>query len=61
MYTVMNPETENPQEVKGVHPGKPAHKLIWVDDLRRVHNVGFLAGRLIFLSLQCFYPIVCSD
>ena len=44
-YRVMIPETETPQEAKGV-----MLRLIRIDTLRRVHNVGFLAGRLIFLS-----------
>ena len=39
----MIPETENSQEAKSVYPVR----LIRVDTLRRVQNVGFLAGRLV--------------
>ena len=35
--------TENPQEAKSICSG---YLLIRVDTLRRVHNVGFLAGGL---------------
>ena len=46
------PETENPQEAKGVCPGKPERH---VDTFRKVHNVGFLAGRLICRFGILFY------
>ena len=45
----MIPETENPQEAKvSVRVSQRSMlRLIRVVALRRVHNVGFLAGRLI--------------
>ena len=43
----MIPETENPQEAKSVWVSlRGMLMLIRVDILRRVHNVGFIAGRL---------------
>ena len=48
MYRVVIPETENPQEAKSVRVSlRGKLRLIRVDTLRRVHNVGILAGRLI--------------
>ena len=41
MYTVMIPETENPQEAKSDRVS-----LIGINTLRRVHNVCFLVERL---------------
>ena len=42
------PETENPQEAKSVYPVslRGMLRLIRVDTLRIIHNVGFLAGQL---------------
>ena len=48
----MIPETGNPQEAKSVCRISTLDmlRLIRVDTLRRVHNVGFLAERLKFLN-----------
>ena len=50
----MIPETEHIQEAKSVCPGKPALRLIRIETLRRVHSVGFLAGRLMW-----YVTIIC--
>ena len=56
MYRVVILVTENPQEAKSAYPVKPAAlRLIRVDTLRRVHNVGFLAGRLFMIVCLVFY------
>ena len=45
----MVPDTENPQEAKSVYPGKPARhaQADMGQYFTQIHNVGFLAGRLI--------------
>ena len=51
----MIPKTENPQEAKKVSIRVSLRgmlRLIRVDTLRRDHNVGFLAGRLIYQSAK---------
>ena len=45
-----NDSSENPHEAKRVYPSKPL--LIWVDTLRIVHSVGFLAGRLMISRVR---------
>ena len=47
-YRAMISETENPQEAKSACRVslRDMLRLIWIDTLRRVHNVGFLADRL---------------
>ena len=51
----MIPEAENPQESKSVCPGKHARTAQADLGLRRVHTVGFLAGRLIHYTTVHLY------
>ena len=50
-------ETENPQKAKSIYPGKPARhalgmlRLVRVDTLRGVNNVGFLVERLNYITI----------
>ena len=54
----MIPETENPREANSVYPGTPGMlRLIWVDTLRRVHNVDFLTRRPTHWLLQSYAPV----
>ena len=54
----MIPKTENPQKAKmSVRVSlRGMLRLIRIDTSRRVHNVGFLAGRL-----KCFYNHSATD
>ena len=55
---VMIPATENPQEAKGAYPFRLFEmlRLIRVDTLRRVHNVGFFTRRPTHWVLQSYAP-----
>ena len=53
MFRVMIPEKENPQEAKRVYTSLHCVlRLIRVNTLLRVHDVGLLAGRLIYDCLD---------
>ena len=58
MYRVKIHETENPQEVKmsARISLRGMLRLIRIDTLRRVHNVGFLVIRLFFIFTNAFTP-----
>ena len=55
----MIPETEKTQEAKGVYPGNLRGKLrlIRVDTLRGVHNVGFSRGMAQFYFMKHPYHL----
>ena len=54
VYRVMNPETEKTQkaELSARVSLRGMLRMIRVDNLRGVHTIGFLAGRLIYVCLM---------